>query len=144
MPTLLLLNGPNLGRLGLRKPEVYGSKTLADITHEVTVVAAAQGWSVRALQSNHEGELIDFVEANRDAAALIINPGALMMSGWALRDALEDYPGRWIEVHISNLFGREAFRHTSVIAPLCHGFIAGMGTDAYAVAASVLVGRDHG
>ena len=69
---------------------------------------------------------------------------ALMMAGWALRDALEDYPGRWMEVHISNLFGREAFRHASVTAPLCHGFIAGMGTDAYAAAAALLIEKYHG
>ncbi|MBG6886133.1 MULTISPECIES: type II 3-dehydroquinate dehydratase [Pseudomonas aeruginosa group] len=144
MPTLLLLNGPNLGRLGLRKPQVYGHRTLADITDEVTTVAAAHGWTVRALQSNHEGELIDFIEANHTAEAMVINPGALMMAGWALRDALEDYPGRWMEVHISNLFGREAFRHASVTAPLCHGFIAGMGTDAYAAAAALLIEKYHG
>ncbi|PUA43245.1 3-dehydroquinate dehydratase [Pseudomonas protegens] len=143
MPTLLLLNGPNLGRLGQREPQVYGAKSLAEITREVSAVAAARGWTVLARQSNHEGELIDFIERQHQAEALIINPGALMMSGWALRDALQDYPGRWMEVHISNLFAREAFRHNSVLAPLCHGFIAGLGSDAYVLAARALLGAVH-
>lgn len=143
MPTLLLLNGPNLGRLGLREPQVYGTKTLDQITREVTAVATSHGWTVLARQSNHEGELIDFIESQHQAEAMIINPGALMMSGWALRDALQDYPGRWIEVHISNLFARESFRHSSLLAPLCHGFIAGLGTDGYALAAAALVGAGH-
>lgn len=139
MPTLLLINGPNLGTLGIRKPEIYGSKTLADIQSEVTAVATAAGWQCEAFQSNHEGALIDFVECHRTAAAMVLNPGALMMSGWALRDALESFVGPWIEVHISNVWARESFRHNSVISALASGVIAGLGTDGYRLAARALV-----
>ena len=139
MPTLLLVNGPNLGTLGIRKPEIYGSKTLADVQGEVAAVTAAAGWRCEAHQSNHEGMLIDFIERHRDVAAMVLNPGALMMAGWALRDALESFAGPWIEVHISNVWSREGFRHNSVISALATGVIAGLGTDGYRLAASILI-----
>lgn len=139
MPTLLLVNGPNLGTLGIRKPEIYGRKTLADVEGEVSAVASAAGWQCKACQSNHEGALIDFIEQHRDAAAMVINPGALMMSGWGLRDALESFDKPWIEVHISNVWARESFRHDSVLSALSSGVIAGIGTDGYRLAAQALI-----
>ncbi|UXH76104.1 type II 3-dehydroquinate dehydratase [Roseateles amylovorans] len=138
--TLLLMNGPNLGRLGRRRPEVYGTVTLADIQDQVTGVAQAHGWRVISVQSNHEGDLVDFLEQHRASAqALVINPGALMMNGWSLRDALEDLDFPWFEVHISNVWAREAFRHSSVISALASGVIAGLGVRCYEVAARELI-----
>ncbi|WP_423372541.1 type II 3-dehydroquinate dehydratase [Burkholderia sp. LMG 32019] len=139
MRTLLMVNGPNLGRLGSRKPDIYGTATLHDITRRLEALAEAGGWSVVAFQSNHEGEIIDCLEARRDVDALILNPGALMMNGWALRDALEDFPAPWIEVHLSNIWSRESFRHTSILAPLAAGVIAGLGSEGYLLAATGLM-----
>lgn len=115
---------------------------MADIISQLQELAAARDWQVNAFQSNHEGEIIDFIEDNRDTAnALIINPGALMMNGWSLLDALEDFPAPWIEVHISNIWARERFRHHSVLSPLADGVIAGLGTRCYAMAATELMER---
>ena len=139
MPRLLLVNGPNLSRLGTRKPEIYGSTTLMSITEKLNTMAGAEGWSLTAFQSNHEGEIIDFLESNRSCDALIINPGALMMNGWALRDALEYFPAPWIEVHISNIWARESFRHESVLSPIASGVIAGLGINCYAMAVRELL-----
>lgn len=141
MPTLLLVNGPNLGILGKRKPDVYGHKSLSDVQTEVGAVAASAGWDCVCFQSNHEGQIIDFIEDHHDAAAMVLNPGALMMSGWALRDALESFVGPWIEVHISNVWAREPFRHTSVVSGLALGVVVGLGTDGYCVAANHLLTR---
>jgi len=139
MHSLLLINGPNLGRLGARKPEVYGSATLEDIQDNVRRVLNEDLWSLEAYQSNSEGELVNFLEAHRDAAGAIINPGALMMAGWSLHDALEDFPAPWIEVHISNIWSREPFRHQSILSPLSLGVIAGLGVDGYTLAAQFLI-----
>jgi len=140
MPTLLLVNGPNLSRLGTRKPEIYGTTTLADITGQLQALAHARDWAFTAFQSNHEGAIIDLLERSRaSVSAMVINPGALMMNGWALRDALEDFPAPWIEVHISNIWAREGFRHESILSPLAAGVIAGLGTRCYAMAATELM-----
>ncbi|HEX7636448.1 MAG TPA: type II 3-dehydroquinate dehydratase [Noviherbaspirillum sp.] len=141
MPTLLMINGPNLARLGARKPTIYGTTTLQEITRQLQSLAAVHGWTVDAFQSNHEGQIIDCLEARREVDALIVNPGALMMNGWALRDALEDFPAPWIEVHLSNIWSRESFRHTSILAPLAHGVIAGFGSHGYVLAATELIRR---
>lgn len=138
-PTLLLVNGPNLSRLGSRKPEIYGHVTLSEIEADVQDFAAAKNWAAISFQSNHEGAIIDFLEENRSSAALILNPGALMMSGWSLRDALEDFPAPWIEVHLSNVWSREIFRHKSVISPFALGVIAGFGSRGYRLAAIELI-----
>lgn len=139
MPKILLLNGPNLGRLGQRSPEIYGSKTLADITCAVETAVADKGFSLTSFQSDSEAELIGALHESRDADGAIINPGALMMAGWSLRDALEDWPSPWIEVHISNIWKREAFRHQSVHSPLSSGVIAGVGWRGYVLAAKALI-----
>ncbi|MFJ6781919.1 type II 3-dehydroquinate dehydratase [Streptomyces yangpuensis] len=139
MSELLLLNGPNLGILGRREPDVYGTETLDDIAAAVADEVSAHGWKVRSFQSDLEGEIIRVIQDSYDTVGAIVNPGALMIAGWSLRDALANYPNPWIEVHISNIWARETFRHESVIAPLASGLIAGLGADGYRLAARALV-----
>ncbi|WP_181788127.1 type II 3-dehydroquinate dehydratase [Streptomyces phytophilus] len=139
MSELLLLNGPNLGILGRREPEVYGTDTLADIADAVADEVADRGWKVLSHQYDSEGELVRSIHEHDDTVGAIVNPGALMIAGWSLRDALANYPSPWIEVHISNVWAREAFRHESVLAPLAAGVIAGLGTTGYRLAARALL-----
>jgi 5-deoxy-5-amino-3-dehydroquinate dehydratase len=139
MSQLLLLNGPNLGILGCREPDIYGTDTLADIEKSVQEEVAARGWDVISVQHDCEGELVRAVNENSKTIGAIINPGALMIAGWSLRDALANYPNPWIEVHLSNIWSREPFRHNSIIAPLAHGLIAGLGSQTYPLAAQALL-----
>jgi 5-deoxy-5-amino-3-dehydroquinate dehydratase len=136
---LLLLNGPNLGILGRREPEVYGTDTLADIEQAVGEEIAERGWKVVSVQHDGEGELIRAIQDNYDTVGAIVNPGALMIAGWSLRDALANYPRPWIEVHLSNVWAREQFRHESVLAPLASGVIVGLGSLGYRLAARALL-----
>lgn len=136
-PTVLVLNGPNLNRLGKRQPEVYGSTTLADVVAGLESLATELGVSVDCRQSNHEGELIDWVhEAADHGWPVIINPGGLTHTSVALRDALAEVAdgAGFHEVHISNVHAREEFRHTSLLSPLAAGIIVGCGTDGYGLA----------
>ncbi|MFO7562609.1 MAG: type II 3-dehydroquinate dehydratase [Enhygromyxa sp.] len=135
--SVLLLNGPNLGRLGKRKPEIYGTTSLPEVEAAVREALGATG-QVVAIQSNAESALIDALERHREVFGAIVNPGALMIAGWSLRDALEGFERPWIEVHISNIHAREAFRHQSILAPLATGLIVGLGTEGYALAALYL------
>ncbi|GAA2357406.1 type II 3-dehydroquinate dehydratase [Streptomyces carpaticus] len=141
MPSILLLNGPNLGILGRREPEIYGTATLTDIQRAVEKEVSARGWDVVAVQHDSEGALVGAVHDNWDTVGAIVNPGALMMAGWSLRDALAAYPRPWIEVHLSNVWARERFRHESVLAPLALGLIAGLGAHGYELAARALMMR---
>ncbi|AXX30590.1 3-dehydroquinate dehydratase [Actinosynnema pretiosum subsp. pretiosum] len=141
MPDLLLLNGPNLGILGRREPEVYGTATLADIEDAVADEVADRGWKVVARQHDGEAEMIGTIQDSYDTVGAIVNPGALMIAGWSLRDALANYPSPWMEVHLSNVWAREPFRHQSVIAPLATGLIAGVGALGYRLAARALLDR---
>ncbi|GLX11611.1 3-dehydroquinate dehydratase [Microbispora sp. NBRC 16548] len=136
---LLLLNGPNLGILGRREPEIYGTDTLADIVAAVAAEVAARGWEVVPVQRESEGALVEAVHAHWDTAGAIVNPGALMIAGWSLRDALAAYPRPWMEVHLSNVWARESFRHQSVLAPIANGVIAGLGSLGYRLAARALL-----
>jgi 5-deoxy-5-amino-3-dehydroquinate dehydratase len=138
VPDLLLLNGPNLGRLGARRTDIYGTDTLADIEAMVSEEIGSRGWETVALQHDGEGELVRAIDEHRDAVAAIINPGALMIAGWSLRDALDDFHAPWIEVHLSNVWARESFRHVSVTAALASGVIAGIGPRGYRLAARAL------
>ncbi|MGH3914600.1 MAG: type II 3-dehydroquinate dehydratase [Pseudonocardiaceae bacterium] len=139
MNEILLVNGPNLGILGRREPQVYGTDTLADIEYAVGKEVADRGWKVCAHQYDGEGELVRTIQENYDTVGAIINPGALMIAGWSLRDALANYPRPWIEVHLSNLWARESFRHESVLAPLASGVIVGLGSLGYRLAAKALL-----
>ncbi|MEU0256608.1 type II 3-dehydroquinate dehydratase [Streptomyces sp. NPDC006184] len=140
MTTLLLLNGPNLGILGRREPEIYGTDTLADIEKAVAAEVSGVGWDVLSLQHDSEGDLVrDIHRHHCDTVGAIVNPGALMIAGWSLRDALAAYPRPWIEVHLSNVWARERFRHESVIAPLASGVVAGLGPMGYRLAAAALL-----
>jgi 5-deoxy-5-amino-3-dehydroquinate dehydratase len=138
MSHVLLLNGPNLGTLGTRQPEIYGTTTLAEIEETVAEEISARGWKLVSEQRNGEGELIDLLQEHGDALGAIVNPGALMIAGWGLRDALADYAPPWIEVHLSNVWAREGFRHMSVTAPLSAGVVMGMGALGYRLAAGAL------
>ncbi|MFZ1490516.1 MAG: type II 3-dehydroquinate dehydratase, partial [Ilumatobacteraceae bacterium] len=134
-PLLLLLHGPNLNLLGQREPEVYGTATLDDYVAAVRTAAERHGLAVEAMQSNHEGDLVDAIHAARGrCAAIVVNPGALTHYAWSLHDALATFDGPVIEVHISNPSAREPWRHTSVVAPVATGTIAGLGIDGYELA----------
>ncbi|HJC84438.1 MAG TPA: type II 3-dehydroquinate dehydratase [Candidatus Corynebacterium faecigallinarum] len=141
MTRVLVLNGPNLNRLGKRQPEVYGSTTLADIEAGLSEHAARLGVGIDFLQSNHEGELIDRIHQAADAGeSVIINPGGFTHTSVALRDALAeiaDGPG-FVEVHISNVHAREDFRHHSYLSPVARGVIAGLGVHGYHAALEYL------
>lgn len=127
---ILLLNGPNLGRLGKRQPEIYGSTTLAQVEAAAAEHAAPLGHSVMAFQSNHEGAIIDRIE-ERDYDAIIINPGALTHYAWSLHDALLGAECPVVEVHISDILSREPWRHLSVVEPVASHRIMGRGWQGY-------------
>lgn len=132
---ILLINGPNLNLLGTRQPDIYGSMTLADLVSELKDTAAPLGVEIKDFQSNHEGALIDFIQTeSKDADGIIINPGAYTHYSVALRDALAAVAIPVIEVHISNIYAREEFRHTSITAPVCTGQISGLGVEGYRLA----------
>ncbi|MFD1883305.1 type II 3-dehydroquinate dehydratase [Paracoccus pacificus] len=135
MPLIQILNGPNLNLLGQRQPEIYGAETLADVQARCETLAAELGLSLRFQQSNHEGALVDMIQAARqDAAGIVINPAAYSHTSVAILDALNAFDGPVIEVHISNIHKREAFRHHSFVSARADGVIAGCGTDGYLLA----------
>ncbi len=137
---LLLLNGPNLNLLGIREPDVYGTSSLADVERLTSEAAAARGFEVRAVQSNHEGVLIDAIHAARtDCAGIVINAGAYSHTSIAIRDALSGVALPVAEVHISDLSARESFRHHSYIADVALVHVVGEGVTGYARAVALLV-----
>ena len=134
-PMIFVLNGPNLNLLGKRQPEIYGRETLADIEADLSALAGELGVALRFHQSNREYEVIDWIhEAREKAAGIIINPGAFTHTSVAILDALNTFEGAVIEVHISNIHKREAFRHTSYVSLRADGVIAGCGTQGYSLA----------
>ncbi|HEU5087376.1 MAG TPA: type II 3-dehydroquinate dehydratase [Roseiflexaceae bacterium] len=138
----LVLHGPNLNMLGQREPDIYGATTLAQIDEALRQHGAAGGARVLTFQSNHEGALIDFLQAEAlDADGIVINPGAFTHYGLALRDALASLKAPIVEVHLSNVYKREPFRHTSVVAPVVSGQIAGLGWQGYVLALTWLLER---
>lgn len=137
---LLLVNGPNLNLLGTREPEIYGTETLADVERIATDAAAARGFDLRAVQSNHEGVLIDAIhDARTDCSGIVINPGGLTHTSVVLRDALSGVRLPVAEVHISNIAEREPFRHHSYVADVAVVHVAGEGVRGYATAVERLI-----
>jgi 3-dehydroquinate dehydratase-2 len=146
MPTILLLNGPNLNLLGTREPAVYGATTLADVEAMCTEVAKSLGHTLEAFQSNHEGALLDQIHAAGrrfkagELLGAVFNPGAFTHTSVALFDAISGVkPMPLIEVHISNVHARESFRHHSYVSPAAAGIVVGFGTDGYRLAIEGLV-----
>ena len=129
------LNGPNLNLLGKRQPEIYGSDTLADVEKNCTRLADELGLQTRFQQSNHEGQLVDWIhEAREDSGGIVINPGAYSHTSVAILDALNTFEGSVLEVHISNIHQRETFRHHSYVTLRAEGCIMGFGVEGYALA----------
>jgi 3-dehydroquinate dehydratase-2 len=139
---ILVLNGPNLGRLGRREPEIYGTDTLADVERMLLEAGKNLGCKITFLQSNHEGQLIDWIEREgQESDAIIINPGALAHTSYALADALRGSGKPVVEVHVSNVHRREEFRHRLVTAAAAVGVITGLGVDGYRLALEYLTNR---
>jgi 3-dehydroquinate dehydratase II len=132
---VLLLSGPNLQLLGTREPEIYGTATLDDHVERARLTAAAGGFELDHLQSNHEGVLVDAIGAARSTHdAIVINPGAFTHYSWAIHDALASFDGPVVELHLSNPQTRESWRHTSVVTPVATALVAGLGGAGYRVA----------
>jgi 3-dehydroquinate dehydratase-2 len=138
---VVILNGPNLNLLGVREPAIYGHQTLADIESDCRRVAEARGLAIEFRQSNHEGQLIDWIqEARGTAAAIVINPAGFTNTSIAILDALKMFEGPIVEVHLSNIHRREAFRHTSYISLAATGVICGLGARGYLLALDAIAG----
>jgi len=136
---VLLLSGPNLNLLGARQPEIYGTDTLADHVARAERAAARHGLELEHRQTNHEGELVEAVHGARGrAAALVVNAGALSHTSWSLHDAVASFDGPVVELHLSNPAAREPFRHTSVLAPVASGIVAGFGGLGYELAVDAI------
>ena len=135
MSTVFVLNGPNIGRLGTREPEVYGHTTYADLVAMCEKVGTELGLDVQVRQTDAEHELIGWLHEAADArAAVVVNPGAWSHYSYAVRDACSLVAGPLVEVHISNIHAREAFRHHSVVSAVATGVICGLGVDGYRLA----------
>ena len=144
MSAILLLHGPNLNLLGLREPGIYGSMTLEEINRRAVEFGGGLGLEVRCLQSNHEGGLIDALhEARIWAAGVVFNPGGYTHTSVALRDAISAIAIPVVEVHLSNVYAREEFRHTSLVSAVCRGKISGFGWRSYLLGLQALADIIH-
>ncbi|MGE5279864.1 MAG: type II 3-dehydroquinate dehydratase [Deltaproteobacteria bacterium] len=132
MKKILVIHGPNLDLLGQREPQIYGKTTLKEIDKDLRALAKKNKTALTIVQSNHEGEIVDLIGSGRGKFdALLINPAAYTHTSVAIRDAIAASGLKAVEVHLSNIYGREEFRQTSLIAPVCAGQICGFGTDSY-------------
>jgi 3-dehydroquinate dehydratase-2 len=138
--TIHILNGPNLDRLGTREPEIYGGLTLAEIEAKARARAAERGFEIVFRQSNHEGELVGWLHEAADSAGVVLNAAAYSHTSVALHDAIRAIDAPVIEVHLSNVFRREAFRHHSTLSAAAKGVICGFGADSYLLAIDALTG----
>ena len=138
-PPVLVLNGPNLNRLGLREPDVYGTETLADV--EAGLRRRFPDLDLRFEQHSGEGALVDALHAADGGGGVVLNPGGYAHTSVALRDAVASVAVPVVEVHVSNVYAREGFRHTSLVAPVCAGVVVGFGTAGYALAVQYLADR---
>ena len=136
---ILLLNGPNLNLLGIREPEIYGHTTLKKIENDITQLLTEHNLDLIAQQTNHEGIMLDFIAQHREAAYIIINPAAWSHTSIALRDALSAVAVPFVEVHISNVYKREKFRHYSYLSSKAEGVITGLGIYGYVAAAMFII-----
>ena len=143
MASILVVHGPNLNLLGSREPEVYGSTTLDDINRSLTDTALNTGHHLLTMQSNAEYEIIERIHEARQEGInfIIINPGAFTHTSVAIRDALLGVSIPFIEVHLSNIFARESFRHHSYLSDIAEGVISGLGTDSYSLALQAAISR---
>ena len=145
MPIVFILNGPNLNLLGVREPSVYGRDTLGDVEERCTARAAALGLEIDFRQSNHEGQLVDWIQEARESAdGIILNAGALTHTSVALLDALSAADLPVIEVHLSNIFRRESFRHHSYVSLAANGVICGLGVQGYEFALDAIASLIEG
>lgn len=136
-----MIHGPNLNLLGKREPEIYGHQTLEDINGSLLALAEEQGVTLETFQSNHEGEIVTFIGDHLGAVdGIIINPAAYTHTSVAIRDALSAVAVPIVEVHLSNIYQREAFRHHSYISPIATGVISGFGVESYRLALRALLG----
>src|SRR3954454_14644259 len=148
MTSAYVLNGPNLNLLGSREPEIYGEATLADVERSCREIADELGWSLEFRQTNREGELVDWIQeagaaqAAGEAVGVVLNAAAYTHTSVALHDAIVGSGARVIEVHISNVYGHEAFRHHSYVSPGAAGIIAGFGVLGYSLALRALASLD--
>jgi len=139
---VLVINGPNLNLLGMREPGIYGATSLADINDKLTLAATRLGVTLQFFQSNHEGAIVDAIQgAVGNCAGIIINPAAYTHTSVAIRDAIAAVGLPTVEVHLSNVYSREEFRHKSLTAPVVLGQIAGFGAAGYELALQGLVGK---
>jgi 3-dehydroquinate dehydratase-2 len=137
---ILLVHGPNLNLLGKRQPEIYGTQTLDNINHYLIQVAQKQGIELKTFQSNHEGEIVSEIGANIDwANGILINPAAYTHTSIAIRDALSAVSLPVIEIHLSNIYKREDFRHHSYVSPIAVGVINGFGNHSYELALNAII-----
>ncbi len=136
---ILVINGVNLDMLGTREPEIYGGRTLDDINSDLSVIAKNMGADIDFVQSNIEGEIVEFIHSGRLYDGIILNAGAYTHYSIAIRDAISSIKTPCVEVHLSNVHKREEFRHTSVISAVCTGVSAGFGEDSYKLALYALL-----
>ena len=141
---VLVLHGPNLNLLGTREPDVYGSTTLAEIDKLLADKAKAGGHALKAFQSNHEGELIDKLQSTSNYDGVLFNPGGFTHTSVAIRDAISSVSVPVVEVHLSNIYAREEFRHHSLISAVCAGVVSGFGVASYLLGLDALIAIKEG
>jgi len=141
MQKILVMHGPNLNLLGKRKPEIYGNMDLEKINEEIKKFAENSSIDIEIIQSNEEGVIVDAIQKAESHSAIVINPGGYTHTSVAIRDAIEAVCVPTVEVHLSNIYAREDFRHTSMIAPVCEGQISGLGWFGYILALEYLMSK---